>query len=77
MPSPDPSGVSHVNPKDVINIKSMYDPSIHLPDKPNFNTPSNRTKYKEGWYTTLTDELIAYIGVFEVLSPVQNSRGGY
>ena len=39
----------------------MYDPSIHLPDKPNFNSPSNREKYEAG--TPLTDELIAYIGV--------------
>jgi len=39
----------------------MYDPSIHLPDKPNFNSPSNRDKYEAG--TPMTDELIAYIGV--------------
>ncbi len=39
----------------------MYDPSIHLPDKPNFNSPSNREKYEAG--TPLTEELIAYIGV--------------
>jgi len=39
----------------------MYDPSIHLPDKPNFSHPVNRAKYEIG--TPLTDELIAYIGV--------------
>eukprot|EP00985_Skeletonema_marinoi_P013153 scaffold6490_cov97-Skeletonema_marinoi.AAC.3 len=42
-------------------MASMYDPSIHLPDKPNFNSPSNRDKYEAG--TPMTDELIAYIGV--------------
>lgn len=57
----DPSGVSSANPEDILDMASMYDPSLHLPDKPNFNSPSNRRKYESG--TPLTDELIAYIGV--------------
>ena len=61
IPEPDPSGVSHANPEDVLDMASMYDPSIHLPDKPNFNAPANRLKYEGG--TPMTDELIAYIGV--------------
>ena len=61
IPEADPSGVSHADPEDILNMASMYDPSIHLPDKPNFNSPSNREKYEAG--TPLTDELIAYIGV--------------
>ena len=61
IPEADPSGVSHADPEDVLNMASMYDPSIHLPDKPNFNSPSNREKYEAG--TPMTDELIAYIGV--------------
>ena len=61
IPEADPSGVSHADPEDVLNMASMYDPSIHLPDKPNFNSPSNRLKYEAG--TPMTDELIAYIGV--------------
>eukprot|EP00986_Skeletonema_menzelii_P014196 scaffold9079_cov145-Skeletonema_menzelii.AAC.16 len=61
LPEADPSGVSHADPADVLDMASMYDPSIHLPDKPNFNSPSNREKYEAG--TPLTDELIAYIGV--------------
>uniref|UniRef100_A0A7S2Q308 type II protein arginine methyltransferase n=1 Tax=Skeletonema marinoi TaxID=267567 RepID=A0A7S2Q308_9STRA len=61
LPEADPSGVSHADPEDVLNMASMYDPSIHLPDKPNFNSPSNRDKYEAG--TPMTDELIAYIGV--------------
>jgi len=61
IPEPDPSGVSHANPEDILNMASMYDPSIHLPDKPNFNSPANREKYEAG--TPMTDELIAYIGV--------------
>lgn len=61
IPEADPSGVSHADPADVLDMASMYDPSIHLPDKPNFNSPSNREKYEAG--TPLTDELIAYIGV--------------
>ena len=39
----------------------MYDPSIHLPDKPDFVSAANRERYESG--TPLTDELIAYIGV--------------
>ncbi|KAL7537356.1 hypothetical protein ACHAXR_007763 [Thalassiosira sp. AJA248-18] len=42
-------------------MASMYEPSIHLPDKPNFNSPRNRAKYEVG--TPMTQELIAYIGV--------------
>ncbi|KAL3776141.1 hypothetical protein ACHAW5_003259 [Stephanodiscus triporus] len=42
-------------------MASMYDPSIHLPDKPDFNSPVNRLRYEGG--TPLTDEMIAYIGV--------------
>jgi NADH dehydrogenase [ubiquinone] 1 alpha subcomplex assembly factor 7 len=61
IPEADPSGVSHANPEDILNMASMYDPSIHLPDKPNFNSPANRLKYEAG--TPMTDELIAYIGV--------------
>ncbi|KAL7469669.1 hypothetical protein ACHAXS_009940 [Conticribra weissflogii] len=58
---PDPSGVSKADPEDILDLSSMYDPSIHLPDKPNFASPENRMKYEAG--TPLTDELIAYIGV--------------
>mmetsp|Transcript_24590 Transcript_24590/g.38614 ORF Transcript_24590/g.38614 Transcript_24590/m.38614 type:complete len:882 (-) Transcript_24590:35-2680(-) len=61
LPEAHPSGVSHADPADVLDMASMYDPSIHLPDKPNFNSPSNRQKYEAG--TPLTEELIAYIGV--------------
>ena len=61
IPEADPSGISHADPEDILNMASMYDPSIHLPDKPNFNSPSNREKYEAG--TPMTDELIAYIGV--------------
>jgi len=61
IPEAHPSGVSHANPEDILDMASMYDPSIHLPDKPNFNSPTNRIKYEAG--TPLTDELIAYIGV--------------
>ncbi|KAL3793820.1 hypothetical protein HJC23_006180 [Cyclotella cryptica] len=61
IPEPHPSGVSNANPEDILDLASMYDPSIHLPDKPNFTSPSNRQKYEAG--TPLTDELIAYIGV--------------
>ncbi|KAL9181235.1 hypothetical protein ACHAXT_010040 [Thalassiosira profunda] len=60
-PKRTPQGVSHANPEDVLDMASMYEPSIHLPDKPNFNSPANRLKYEAG--TPLTDELIAYIGV--------------
>ena len=61
IPEADPSGVSNANPEDILDLASMYDPSIHLPDKPNFVSPANRAKYEAG--TPLTDELIAYIGV--------------
>jgi len=61
IPPPDPSGVSKADPEDILDLSSMYDPSIHLPDKPNFASPENRIKYEAG--TPLTDELIAYIGV--------------
>ena len=61
LPEADPSGVSNANPEDILDLASMYDPSIHLPDKPNFVSPANRAKYEAG--TPLTDELIAYIGV--------------
>ena len=61
IPEAHPSGISHANPEDILDMASMYDPSIHLPDKPNFNSPYNRIKYEAG--TPLTDELIAYIGV--------------
>jgi NADH dehydrogenase [ubiquinone] 1 alpha subcomplex assembly factor 7 len=61
FPEADPSGVSNANPEDILDLASMYDPSIHLPDKPNFVSPANRAKYEAG--TPLTDELIAYIGV--------------
>lgn len=61
IPEPHPSGVSHANPEDILDLASMYDPSIHLPDKPNFSSPTNRAKYEGG--TPMTDELIAYIGV--------------
>ncbi|KAL7553580.1 hypothetical protein ACHAWF_016875 [Thalassiosira exigua] len=61
VPAPDPSGVSHANPEDILDMSSMYDPAIHLPDKPDFNSPANRAKYEAG--TPTTDELIAYIGV--------------
>lgn len=61
IPEAHPSGVSHANPEDILDMASMYDPSIHLPDKPNFNSPTNRIKYEAG--TPLIDELIAYIGV--------------
>lgn len=57
----DPSGVSRADPEDVLDMASMYDPAIHLPDKPNFNSSRNRLKYELG--TPLTDELVAYIGV--------------
>jgi NADH dehydrogenase [ubiquinone] 1 alpha subcomplex assembly factor 7 len=58
---PDPSGVSNADPEDVLDMASMYDPSIHLPDKPDFNSVRNRARYEPG--TPLTDEMIAYIGV--------------
>ena len=61
LPEAHPSGVSNANPEDILDLASMYDPSIHLPDKPNFVSPANRAKYEAG--TPLTDELIAYIGV--------------
>ena len=61
IPPPDPSGISNADPEDILDLASMYDPSIHLPDKPNFLSPSNRNKYEAG--TPLTEELIAYIGV--------------
>lgn len=61
IPEADPSGISNANPEDILDMASMYEPSIHLPDKPNFLSPSNRAKYEPG--TPLTDELIAYIGV--------------
>jgi NADH dehydrogenase [ubiquinone] 1 alpha subcomplex assembly factor 7 len=61
IPEPDPSGVSHANAEDILDMASMYEPSIHLPDKPDFNSPANRIKYEAG--TPMTDELIAYIGV--------------
>lgn len=61
IPESDPSGVSNANPEDILDLASMYDPSIHLPDKPNFVSAANRAKYEAG--TPLTDELIAYIGV--------------
>ena len=61
IPEADPSGISNANPEDILDMASMYDPSIHLPDKPNFLSPANRAKYEPG--TPLTDELIAYIGV--------------
>ena len=61
IPEAHPSGISHANPEDILDMASMYDPSIHLPDKPNFNSPMNRMKYESG--TALTDELISYIGV--------------
>ncbi|KAL7521728.1 hypothetical protein ACHAWX_006403 [Stephanocyclus meneghinianus] len=61
IPEPHPSGVSRADPEDILDLASMYDPSIHLPDKPNFASPDNRQKYEAG--TPLTEELIAYIGV--------------
>ena len=61
IPEPDSSGVSHANAEDILDMASMYEPSIHLPDKPDFNSPANRIKYEAG--TPMTDELIAYIGV--------------
>eukprot|EP00578_Thalassiosira_sp_NH16_P026297 CAMPEP_0181101700 /NCGR_PEP_ID=MMETSP1071-20121207/13904_1 /TAXON_ID=35127 /ORGANISM="Thalassiosira sp., Strain NH16" /LENGTH=960 /DNA_ID=CAMNT_0023184589 /DNA_START=125 /DNA_END=3007 /DNA_ORIENTATION=- len=61
IPEADPSGVSHANPEDILDMASMYDPSIHLPDKPDFAAYENRKRYEAG--TPLTDELIAYIGV--------------
>jgi len=61
IPEPDPSGVSRANAEDVLDLASMYDPSVHLPDKPDFTSPANRSRYEEG--TPLTDELVAYIGV--------------
>ena len=61
IPEADPSGVSHANAEDILDLASMYDPSIHLPDKPNFVSAANRARYEAG--TPLTDELIAYIGV--------------
>lgn len=57
----DPCGVSRADPEDVLDMASMYDPAIHLPDKPNFNSSRNRLKYELG--TPSTDELVAYIGV--------------
>jgi NADH dehydrogenase [ubiquinone] 1 alpha subcomplex assembly factor 7 len=72
IPEPDPSGVSHANPEDILNMASMYDPSIHLPDKPNFNSPANREKYEAG--TPMTDELIAYIGVRGPISVAEFMR---
>ena len=61
MHEADPSGVSNADPEDVLDMASMYDPSIHLPDKPDFNSPRNRARYEGG--TPLTDEMVAYIGV--------------
>ncbi|EJK62246.1 hypothetical protein THAOC_17149 [Thalassiosira oceanica] len=61
VPPPDPRGVSSANPEDVIDMATLYDPSVHLPDKPDFSSASNRERYEGG--TPLTDELVAYIGV--------------
>ena len=59
---PDDSGVSAVDPSDVIDMKTIYDPSIHLPDKPNFLKPlQDGSRYEVA--TPLGDELMALIGV--------------
>ena len=57
----DPSGVSKADPDDVLNMASMYGLLIHLPDKPDFNSPRNRSRYKGG--TPLTDKMVACIGM--------------
>ena len=55
----DPSGISRANAADIIDLSSMYDPAIHLPDVPDFNDP------KKGFEvaTPLGNELMKYIAV--------------
>ena len=66
---PDERGVSTAVPEDMIDLPSLYDPAVHLPDKPNFETDladdgtgtGQRIRYEIG--TPLGEELIRLIGV--------------
>jgi len=59
---PDESGVSAAVPEDMIDLPSLYDPAVHLPDKPNFETDlADGIRYEVG--TPLGEELIRLIGV--------------
>lgn len=56
------SGVSRADPGDVLDMGTMYDPSVHLPDKPDFNAPlSDGSRYEPA--TPLLEEIVALIGV--------------
>ena len=66
---PDETGVSAAVPEDMIDLPSLYDPAVHLPDKPNFEADladdgtgsGQRIRYEVG--TPLGEELIRLIGV--------------
>ena len=53
------AGISKADPEDMIDFASMYDPVIHLPDKPDFSDP--RLNYEVA--TDLSTYLMKYIGV--------------
>jgi hypothetical protein len=55
----DPSGVSRANAADIIDLSSMFDPNIHLPDIPDFNDPNQGYEVA----TPLGTDLMKYIGV--------------
>jgi len=55
----DPSGISHANASDIIDLSSMFDPNIHLPDVPNFNDPNEGFEVS----TPLGNDLMKYIAV--------------
>ena len=55
----DPSGISRAEPGDVLDLSTLYDPSIHLPDRPDFASPEGN--YEPG--TPLADDLVRIIGV--------------
>ena len=53
------TGISKADPEDMLDFASMYNPSIHLPDKPDFSDP--RLNYEIA--TDLSTHLEKYIGV--------------
>ena len=77
---PDESGVSTAVPEDMIDLPSLYDPAVHLPDKPNFETDladdgtgsGQRIRYEVG--TPLGEELIRLIGVRGPITVVEYMR---
>eukprot|EP00978_Attheya_sp_CCMP212_P049700 scaffold698377_cov67-Attheya_sp.AAC.1 len=54
-----PNGVTNADPEDMIDFHTLYDPQVHLPDKPHFGNPALR--YEPA--TPLGDELLQWIGV--------------